>query len=73
MCKKISVLGRFAPSATDSESEAINSELLGSWSLINRSRWRMALLVQPGEVVTLGDSVRWHSVMEPSLLDVIGK
>lgn len=33
----------------------------------------MALLVQPSEVVTLGDPVKCHSVMEPFLLDVIGQ
>lgn len=53
--KKLSVWDRFAPSGTGSEAEAINPELLGSWSMINRPRWRMALLVQPGEVSTLDD------------------
>lgn len=63
--KNQSVWDRFTPTATGSEAEAINPELSGSWSLINRPRWRMALLVQPGEVVTLGDPAKWHSVMEP--------
>lgn len=60
----MSVWNRFAPSATGSQAEAINPELLGSWSLINRPKWRMAPLVKPGVVLTLGDPVKCHSVME---------
>lgn len=69
----MSVWDRFTPSATGSEAEVINPELSGSWGLINRPGWRMAPLVQPREVVTLGDPVKWHSVMEPFMPDVIGK
>lgn len=55
---------RFALPATDSEAKAISPQLLGCWSLINRLRWRMALLVQTREVVSLGDPVKWLSVVK---------